>query len=320
MPQAYKDIFQFARESTWQTPVASDHRLKTYNLEPEPKRDVIEPELSDGTLFTQEMISGVKRVTFTQELPLTYTGLNLIWDCIMGTATYGVTGGATTGAGPYLHTFKIRELLNSLTLQAGISRNDVVDRMVGAKVMRAVASLSADQNDGRLTLTWMASDWISNQTPTAGQTAPTLDVVMFKHLHADSDDGLGEEFIKGVEISIDNGLLERDFGAEVIAEPIRGGRPTVTLSLDKEYNSLLGRNAHWNMTEGAPRVKFTSGTKIFDFTMPRAILKATPTLTRRGLGPRDIRLVWSPIGDNDGSYESYGSLAVQNDVSTILAG
>lgn len=178
---ALKNIFQYGRETAgnYGVAVAATHRLPTYALDVDPHLEVIEPDLSDGSLFTQAMIDSIKRPVVTIELPLTYTGMLLIIDCLMGTATYGSNGGATTGSNPYTHTWKIQELLNSLTLQCG--QGDIpttkVERTPGSKILRAVFSSSGGRNDGRISLTLPAKDWATDVTPTGALVAPALDVV-----------------------------------------------------------------------------------------------------------------------------------------------
>jgi hypothetical protein len=323
---AAKNLFQYGRETAgnYGVAVAATHRLPTYALDSDDHLDVIEPDLSDGptgSMFTVAMLDGVKTVTVPVELPLTYTGELLLIDCLFGTGTYASNGGSSGAGPPYLHTFILKELLNSLTLQIGIGDipAGLVEQAKGAKISRAVLSSSGGNNVGRLALTFMAQDYAYGVTPTSPVTAPATDPVMFKHLSAFNDGlaGAGVGDIQGWELVLDYALARREKGTALSDEFLRNARPGVTLTLDTEFQTNTARQSHAAMAQGAPTLTFTSGAKIFKITMPKAYIKPTPGRSREGMGIMKQKIVWSPIYDS--GIANYLKLEVTNAQVNITA-
>lgn len=246
--QGFMSYFQFGRESTWGTDVAATKRLPINRADPVADIGRIRPNTMDGTLVLPPLQAGGIRALSTIELPLTYTGMLILWDCVMGTATYGANGGATTGSNPYTHTWTaFGQHLNSLTLEhnMGDIPTSKVEQIVGAKIAKATlkgsAGLAPDEGIITCTLELVGKTLSTNVEETGALTSPTPDYVLFSHMANMADPGAGANAqVLDFELVIDTGLAAERFymqGAvgNVLKEPLRKQRPTARLSVTAEF-------------------------------------------------------------------------------------
>lgn len=315
-----KRYFQFGREATYGTAVAATHRFPVLSLTRGARRTLIRSEAKDGTRFRQNAYVTKKSYRPVVELELTYTGLLLLLDGLFGTDTYGANGGATSGVNPYTHVFKMRSIFNSYTLQFGMG--DVpttkVERFEGAKITRATIS-GASHERLRVRLEFLAEDFSTNVTPTGSLAAPTMDCVLMGHLSSFNDGTGTTGQITGFEFAMENALSERDYAADLIAEPLAGGLADASLRISQEFQSQTAIDAHIAGTTGAPSLTFTSGTKSFAISMPVAYLDEGCEPSDDGDTRMLQDLMWLPISDSGSPTETLLTVTVVNAQSSITA-
>jgi hypothetical protein len=313
----YKGFFQFGRESVWGTDVAATHRVRFLALRPEPVLEVADQDVMDGTGLLLLHWAGKKTVRFTLECELTFTNFLLLWDCLMGTATFAANGGATTGGGPdFTHTFKHKDLLNSLTLEIGMGDipTGKVEQIVGAKIVQANFS---GESHGRMRarLTFEGKDYSTNVTPTSLALPATQDCVPMDGLSA-FNDGIGSTGnILGFELAIDNKAPGRDYSAQLVDEPIRADFPEMSLMIREEFQSRSALDAQLALTVGAPSLTFTVGAKILTLAMGAAHLTDPVPREPEGRGRIIQPLMWKPIAA--GSPATYLTVTQQNQQALI---
>jgi tail tube protein len=323
--KSYKRFLQFGRDSAgnWGSAATTvNHRAPILSFTRGVSREVIYSSAMDGTRFRQVAYQGAKRVRPTIQTELTYTGLLLFLDGLMGTDTFGANGG-TTGAGPpYTHTFKMSGLptgaglFNSFCLEAGMGDIPAgkVERFTGAKIARAtIAGSSHERLTLRLEL--IGKDHATNVTPTGALTSATQDCVLFDQMSSFNDGTGTTGDLISFELTIDNALSVRDYASELIDEPLASSHASATLRIVEEFQSRSAIDAHVALTQGAPALTFTSGSKVFTISMPKAYISDSPEPE----GDRMTQsLLWTPIGD-DGSPETYLTMTMTNTQSSISA-
>lgn len=315
--QAFKKFFQFGRESSWGSAATVDHRFPILSMTRGVRRDVIRSEAMDGTRFRQVAYQGAKRCRPVVEMELTYTGLLLLLDGLMGTDTYGSNGGSTSGSNPYTHVFKMRNLFNSYTLEFGMGDipSGKVERFTGAKIVRATIT-GASHERCRLRLEFLAKDHATNVSPTGSLTSPTQDCVLFDAMSSFNDGTGTTGDLISFELAIENMLTERSYASELIDEPLAGALANASLRIVEEFQSRTAIDAHVALTQGAPALTFTSGSKSFAISMPKAYLDEG--CEPEGEDRLTQSLLWLPIGD-DASPESYLTLTVVNAQALITS-
>lgn len=276
--QGFLSLFQFGREAAWGTAVAATKRLPVNRIDPRAEIGRVRPRALDGTLVQPPVQAAGIRGMATVEFPVTYSGLLTLWDCLMGTGTYGSNGGATTGSSPYTHTWTgFLRYMNSLTLQMGMGDipTTVCERLIGAKITKATIKGSAGLTpaDAILTCTLelVGKTLATGITPTAGLASVATDYVLFTHNQAMSDSQGTVIQMTDFELTIDTGASDDRWYmglAGAIAEPLRRRRPTCRLAITSEFSNKNALDDFIaNTKDGALTLDFVSGSKQFQWTL-----------------------------------------------------
>lgn len=331
---AYKGFFQFGRESAWDTVVAATHRIPFLSMKVKVDHGRIVSRAMNGKKSPTAVYVGGKRWRATVELELTYTGFLLLIDGLMGTATFGANGGATTGpsGSDYTHTFRQKDLHNSFTVEFGMGDVPTTkcERGSGGKLIEATISGggSLEGADAVITarLTFVGGTYTDNETPTSPPTVVATDPVMFSHCTVE-EDGTNDDLtpanveIRKFALTVKNPLADGRFilgSSPVIHEPIRNRRieDGVVLEIDQEFRTRTALASYFlTYATGAPNLKFVSGSKSIEFLIPVAFLRTSPEHDVEGDDIMNQKLVWH--GLDDGSNDSALTIIVINTQATI---
>lgn len=267
--------FQFGRESTWGTGVAATKRLPFVRHSIRPVMKQVRSQLLDNSYLRGNIFNVNERAEGQLETYLSYNDHLMLLDCAFGTATFGASGGSTTGAGPYTHVFVDSvEFHNSLTLQliqgnipAGKCQTVTGAKIVGFTIRAEAAGIVHVIYD------IVGQRMLLNQTPTGGLSSNALSLVHTGHGSScvdGSGDGAGTDFIMDrCEITFRNGVAPRErVSSAFIFEPIRGGFSVTTMKFRKEFRTELSLSEYLAGNNQEPFVRFTSGASAFiDFEM-----------------------------------------------------
>jgi hypothetical protein len=328
----YLSFFQFGRESTWNTAVACTNRIPILpGFQPRSEAGRIFSPAFDGKRNPVTAYIGGKRSRLTAEFELTYTGMLLLIDGLMGTATFGNNGGTTSGAGPYTHTFIQRLIYNSYTLQFGIGDVPATkcEQIAGAKIQEATFSCSGafDSHEAvvRVRFVFIGGNYSTNVTPTS-LSAAAPDPALFYHCTNDTDgsgDAADDVQIRGFELVVRNFLTENRFILEatnpgVLKEPLLTGKKSeIIMTIMEEFRTKTILESFWNTyATSSPVIRFTSGTKDITFTLPVAAISETPEHDPTGDDIIIQNVKWRAL---DGGSNSGLTIVVNNAQSLINA-
>lgn len=237
---------QFGRDATWGTFPTITKAIPVYNYTVKSLGARLRPNLLTGSIAQPDLVVGMDACQLEMSLPVTYPDLMLIWDAIMGTATYGSNGGSSAGSLPYTHTWAgFLNLMNSLSFELVDQPSSKCVRAIGMKVQKATlkcsAGLDVDDQIMRMDLTMIGYSMTENQSPTGSLSQSTFTPVLQKHCTVQTDIGNTVTTASTLdwELVIDTGVKERPFleGLGNIGEPQRSMRPQWTLTMDREYQS-----------------------------------------------------------------------------------
>lgn len=200
---------------------------------------------------------------------------------------------ATSGAGPYTHTFTPGDLTGkSLTVQIG--KPNTTDGTVhpfsatGVKVTSWEVACAAGEV-ATLGLSVVAKDMVTSQTLVAPTYASGIGVGM---TFVGATVTLAGTAYKTREVTIagDNGLdTERIFiGQDTIEEPLEAALREYTGTIDSEFFDLTAYNRFVNGTEAALVVAFAKGASTCTFTMNVRFDGETPQVEDRGIVPQSL--------------------------------
>src|SRR4030065_31076 len=149
---AYASYLQFGWEQTtnWGTDTAATHRLLASKIDMRAEEGRIESNaLGGGGPVVETIHQGASMGACEVDCEATYLGIDLIWDCLMGTDTWGVKGGVDTGASPpYTHTWASqKEVHNSLTLERRVGSGTGGQQLTGPKLEELTWSGKAEGNE-----------------------------------------------------------------------------------------------------------------------------------------------------------------------------
>lgn len=266
--QGSKSYWQFGRESTWATAVASTKRIAPLSMGVEA---VIkqEKDLSlHGGMVARDIVKVNERAEGQIETYLTYNEQLMLIDALCGTATFGANGGSTTGAGPFTHVFTTKELFNSFTHQliegnipAGKCQRATGSKMVSLELAGEAASI--------VRATWgvVGKQKETDQTPTGALSAATPLYVLTSHAVLDdgtSDVGGSDVILKSFTFSMQNGCVAReDCGSAYILEPMRAGPEMARLKFRREFRTKVLMDTWIAGTNLAFSLTFTSSPSSF---------------------------------------------------------
>jgi len=263
---------QIGREAVWGTDVAATRRFNVLSTDLQQIRGKVRSDVLTGQRNRSAIYSGPQLARMTMELEADFEGQLLLWDGAMGTATFAANGGTSAGAGPYVWTFIQRALMNSYTIEAVTNiPSGKCDQIVGAKInrLRFSGSVGLDAAPCKLATEWIGKAATTNVTPTGSLSANSALPVMPGHLDtANFDitaDAAGTERLKSWDISLDNKLAERFYGADTIDEPLTDDYGEVQFKWTMEFTSKTAIDEYLANTSGAVLFKFASGTASLDF-------------------------------------------------------
>jgi len=266
-----------ADEVTYGTYVAGTRGFEFTEENLQFEREMIESMgIRAGRRIQSRFAQGVQRVAGDVTLELAPQGMGLLFKHIFG-------GVATTGAGPYTHTFTPGDLSGkSMSVQVGrpFSTGTVQSfSILGTKVTQA--EISAEVNDyAHLTLSLYGNHEDTGQT-LATATYPTL--VPFVFTNGTLTVGGSAQDVRNFTLTIDNALIiDRHFiratTPERSKEPLEGGYRQVTGSFEADFDSLTAYNRYVNGTQASMVLAFSSGTTSLTITMNVRFDGETPTI------------------------------------------
>lgn len=258
---------QIGRESVWGTDVAATRRFNVVSTDIQPIRGKVRSDAITGNRVRSTIVNGPQLGRMTLELEADYEGQLHIWDAALGTATFAANGGTSSGSGPYTWTFIQRALFNSYTVEAVTNiPSGKCDQLVGAKLnrLRFSGSVGLDARPNRIVTEWIGKQFTNNVTPTGSLTANSPLLVMPGHLNtgtleAGTSDAAGTDRLKSWELTLDNKLVERFYGADTIDEPITDDYADVQFKWTMEFTSKAAIDDYIANTANNVLLKFASG-------------------------------------------------------------
>ena len=253
-------------ESTWGTavggPSQSDfdvkNRVFSVSMARSQERERTTHLSQSSAAFAVNTFDGFESAGGTIETPLTYKGLGMLLKAAVGSA-------ATTGAGPYLHTYSASATLPSLTIavQRGTGSSEQFE---GCMVSGMTISCEAG-GEGRASFDIIAETAAARAaslgSPTFGNGAQIF------HFQSSTVTFGGNPYkMRSMELSLDNKLERVNYlGSKLTSEPQISDVREVTLSvtMDLEDNNLY--NAQLAGTSSNVEVTFTSGSDIFNILL-----------------------------------------------------
>lgn len=243
------------------SPFAVNNRVFSVSMARSQERERTTHLSQSSAAFAVNTFDGFEIAGGTIETPLTYKGLGMLFKAAIGSV-------ATTGSGPYLHTFNPTASLPSLTIavQRGTGSSEQFE---GCMVSNMTISCEAG-GEGR------ASFEIIAETATARAAsigaAGFGDGAQIFHFQSSTLSYNSETYkMRSMELSLDNKLERVNYlGSKLTSEPqisdIR--EVTLTATFDLEDNNLY--NAQIDGTASNVVVQFTSGSDIFAITLRNA--------------------------------------------------
>jgi hypothetical protein len=249
----------FADEVTYGTYVAPTRFLEFLSESLVLERERIESAgIRAGRRVLHRWAAGVQRVTGDVVFEVAPQGFGLIWKHILG-------GVATTGAGPYTHTFTPGDLAGkSLSVQVG--RPDIAGVVrpfsyLGCKVASAELGFEVNQY-AQLTCSFYGAHEDTAQT--LGVATYPTGLAPFSYNYGAITIAAGAFDVKSGSLSIDNGLAtDRHFiratTPERPKEPLEADRRAITGTLTADFTDLTAYNRFVNGTEAALVLDFNVG-------------------------------------------------------------
>jgi len=255
----------------------------------------------------------MRRTHFTSE---TVVGGDIVVEAThqsMGMLLKGVLGGAaSTGSGPYVHTYKIGALVAGHTIE--INRGTgTSERFDGCRFESATFDVSAG---GVMTLTCGLIGKISAARTTLASPSISATDLPILHSQCGTLAWGGNTFtLSSMNVTINNSLARRQLlGATVTAQPLINDFQSVEMSVTLEVEDQLLTD-QLNDTEGDAVITFSSGASSTAFTVQNAYLSScTDPISTSGVISQSATLV----GQSDGTDEGL-KIVVTNASSSATA-
>jgi len=266
-----------------------------------------------ATSFTKRnTVSGVTECGGKFEHVLTYEGMGMLLKHALGSL-------ATTGTGPYVHTYKIGALPTGLTVEfidSGDSGN-VAQVAEGCKISRMALKWTDPSQVAMASFDFLAEDigaYTTAGSPAYG-TGSNLDMIGHQ-LGALSFNSNNYDLLS-LEMIIDNKLGRRyKLGSRLTKEPARTDFCEVTWRAEVEWENGNALTDFRNEVQGDVAVTSTgTGNDACTFTLHNAQIWDAPKPVS-GPGPGRIRIEWR--GLSDGTDEGF-QVALTNDDSSGTA-
>ena len=284
----------YADESTHGTAVSRDHwrPLVSAGLQTQIEKQARPDLLVSGGSPVSGGHHSVRSVSGGPvSLLATYNSIGELLKSALGVA-------ATSGSGPFVHTYTLGVDLPSLTLELlrGTGKSEIFE---GSKINQMVLSCSPGQP------MQMDLDFISETSQargTAGTATYTTDLLILAS-HAGSLAFGGDTFaLKSMRLTLNNNLERREkLGALESQEPNRSDFAEVILEV--ELDAVSGSNDtlladHLADTQGDAVITFTSSPSIFEITVHNAyVVAASDPINGAGVISQSATL----RGESDGT-------------------
>ncbi len=244
------------------SPFGVNNRVFSVSMARSQERERTTHLSQSGAAFAVNTFDGFEIAGGTIETPLTYKGLGLLLKAAMGSV-------ATTGSGPYLHTFTPSATLPSLTIavQRGTGKSEQFE---GCMISTMTLSCEAGE-EGR------ASFEIIAETASARGSALGAggfgDGAQIFHFQSStlSYNSVTTYKMRSMELTLDNKLERVNYlGSKLTSQPqISDVREvTLTATFDLEDDNLY--NAQLDGTASNVEVTFTSGSDSFNILIRNA--------------------------------------------------
>lgn len=188
------------------------------------------PRLFDP-LFAVESFSDAETTQLTLSGDVHYEGLGMLWKHALGAVS-------TTGAGPYDHEYTC-----TLNLPAGLTLEVLQGSATNSRIYEGcvVASLDLSWQQGSA-MQWTATlDCETRNEAAAGTpSTPTYSPVLTGHLNSTSQLTWNSVAyaIESFSLTLNNNLdtARRELDSKFRKQPCRAGRPTVEVTITRDYN------------------------------------------------------------------------------------
>ena len=305
----------FGIESTWGTAVARTNWMRVVSTGIDRTIDKV-PRPHLGTLGAtsanrRSHFSASDMVAGDFEIVASYDDSTLLL------LEYGLGGVATTGAGPFVHTFTLTEALpTGLTIEQifGTGGAEVYDGCMMTnlgiscavgEVMRLTGSVVGRTSGGR----------VAAGTPTYSSNGASV-----IHHQAGTFGFNGEVYnLKSMDLTVDNRLGTRQqLGSLLTSRPNRSDFMEVGVSVTLEYSNENLQTALYADTQGDATITFTQGggsNNVAAFNFQNAYITSVSTPVS---GTDVIELTVDFICESDGTDEGL-SIAITNDNASSQA-
>lgn len=281
--RGHKSYLAYGREANWGTLATITHKTEVISANFTPSIGVIrDPSLYDA-VSRRGLYKGGQLWRFSFVTRGNYAGIMLLIDGVFGTATFGANGGATTGSGPYTHTFKEGANLNSYSMEfvqdVPSGKGFIVQgAIITGLVIRGVAGQG---DDAMLQFEWtgLAKDMISNDDPTVLANYPPVLPILY-HQGTTVDTGLlatetaANIRLRNFEFKLENPVHDDRFyvGAVNIDQPIRSNFIAPTWRFTTEFVTRDMYDAARAFGAVTPKLIFSDGTNSFQIRTNSAVI------------------------------------------------
>lgn len=274
MPGFGHDCYiQIGRESVWGTDVAATRRFNVLSAELNAIRGKVRSNVLTGNRTRSAIYKGPQLGRAVIELEADFEGQLHLWDALQGTGTYGANGGTSSGTNPYTWTFIQRALFNSYSMELVTNiPSGKADQLLGAKLNKLTFSgeVGLDSPPCRIRTEWIGKAATTNVTPTGALSANAAQPIMPGHIStgtfdSGTSDAAGSDRLKSWEITVDNKLAERFYGADTIEEPLADEYADVSYKWTMEFTSKTAIDEYLSNALTAPAFKFASGSASLEF-------------------------------------------------------
>ena len=248
-------------ESTYGTPVSTtgiNNRVFSVSMARKQERERTTHLSQSSAAFAVNTFDGFEMAGGTIELPLVYKGIGLLLKSAIGSV-------ATTGAGPFLHTFNPSADLPSMSInvQRGTGSSE---KFEGCMVSTMTLSCEAG-GEARASFEIIAETALSR---TGALSSPTFgDGAQIFHFQSSTLSYDSNTYsMRSMELSLDNKLERVNYlGSKLTTQPqISDVREvTLTVTMDLEDNNLY--NSQISGTASNVEVTFTSGADSFNILL-----------------------------------------------------
>jgi hypothetical protein len=280
-------------ESTWGTAVSRDNWRPlissnlTRTVERIPRADLH----SDAAAATRKgHYDLIVEAGGTAEMLATYDNIGMLLKHACGAL-------ATTGGGPYTHTYTLSAALpTGLTLEfiRGTGTSEVFE---GCKINQATLACSAGEAM-TLSVDFIAEDGAARGSAGTPTYAAVEQVVLYHHAGQMSIAG-NNYSINSLSLVLNNNLTRRNLlGSDLTKEPVRGDFTEITMSVEVEAADQLYADLRSGAQADATITFTGTGSKSLAITLQNAYLtECTDPVNDAGIVSQSLTLV----GESDGT-------------------